>query len=164
MNDTSIQELIDDNTLDEKIKDYKDYGVPLSNSKRPGILQPAMPWRFRVVFPKLSDDLSRDLTSQVMNFEIDMAKSKIEFQIRQGVDGTPLGAIEKLFFSSSELTTNIRLESLDGSNSGIQFYMDFAAYNFQHKLRFDYSNGDFLTHDIKADYKLRSMFGKGGIV
>lgn len=106
----------------------------------PGILQPALSYRFRVLFDK---DVNYLLTGQIISCENNYVKKETKIAIREPYNSN----IHKLVLTMCKSSINIQIQEMDGANCGILntvYFSDCILKN--HKVTYNYGLSDPVKH------------------
>jgi hypothetical protein len=131
----------------------QNFGVPLGDGKRGGILQPLPAWRFRVSPKSVGKDHAHDFMAQVEDVFIDFVARIVKVKVRATVLAETFDAVLHV----ASLGNAPRVEAMDGGDD-VLFTLDFGLTKLtRHDFALSYANPASAVHELEWSFKTVSV-------
>ena len=125
----------------------KNYGVPLPKADRPGLLQPMVAYRFRVLPLNVGGENSQIFCQQVQLCKLDLAKKTLTIDVRQTINREGFDAVGAVVGSCKSIVVDYL-----NSQSDVNFSVVLAVESINHELVMDYGLSANLMHRLVVTF------------
>ena len=123
------------------------FGVPLNNSERGGILQPQVAYRFRILPLNIGGENSQIFCQQVESCKLDLTKKMLTIDVRQSVTQGGFDAVAAVVADCK----NLVVDYLD-SSAEVNFSLVIAVESMAHELTMNYGVSANLMHRLVVKF------------